>query len=212
MTINHLKFNVIKHPLILQKLTIMRKKTTDNKTFRETLKELSALMVYEITRNVEVASNLIQTPLGAATGYNLIQPIVIAPILRAGLIMADGILNLIPTARVGHIGLYRNHKTLQPVEYFCKLPSNLSKSLTLIIDPMLATGNSAAKSADIIKKHGGKNIKFVCLISCPEGFEVFNKRHPDIDVYTAHVDKKLNKKGYIIPGLGDAGDRLFGTE
>jgi len=190
----------------------MRNKETDNKLFRELLKELSALMVYEITRDVKVITQTIQTPLAPADGFKLAKPIVIVPILRAGLIMADGILNLIPMARVGHIGLYRNEKTLQPVQYFCKLPTNLSKALTIVIDPMLATGNSAAHSIEIVKKRGAKDIKFVCLIACPEGFRVFNKLHPDIPVYTAFIDKRLNKKGYILPGLGDAGDRLFGTE
>ncbi len=212
MIYQHPSLKIINHPLILQKLSIMRNKETDNKLFRELLKELSALMVYEITRDVKVITQTIQTPLAPTDGFKLAKPIVIVPILRAGLIMADGILNLIPMARVGHIGLYRNEKTLQPVQYFCKLPTNLSKSLTIVIDPMLATGNSAAHSIEIVKARGAKDIKFVCLIACPEGFNVFNKIHPDIPVYTAFIDKRLNKKGYIIPGLGDAGDRLFGTE
>jgi len=205
------RLKIVKHPLILQKLTIMRNKKTDNKLFRELLNELSALMAYEITRDVKLCTNEIETPLGKTIGYKLAKPIAIVPILRAGLIMADGILNLIPMASVGHIGIYRDEKTLRPVEYFCKLPKNINKALTLVIDPMLATEHSAAKSIEIIKERGGADIKFVCLISCPEGFKVFNKEHPDIDVYTAFIDEKLNKKGYIVPGLGDAGDRLFGT-
>ncbi len=206
------RLNIVKHPLILEKLSIMRDKRTDPKTFRELLKELSALMVYEITRNIDVLQYKVKTPMCDTSGVKLAKPIVIVPILRAGLVMADGILNLIQTAKVGHIGLYRDEKTLKPVEYFCKLPKKIDQSLTIIIDPMLATGFSAAKSIDIIKKRGCKDIKFVCLIACPEGYKSLHALHPDIDIYAANLDEKLNNKGYIIPGLGDAGDRLFGTE
>lgn len=206
------KFTVIKHPLIQEKLSVMRDAKTNPKLFRELLKELSALMVYEITRNIETVKYKMRTPLCTADGFKLAKPVVIVPILRAGLVMADGILNLIQNAKVGHIGLYRDEKTLQPVEYFCKLPKTISESITIIIDPMLATGYSAAKSIEIVKKIGGKDIKFVCLISCPEGYKALHKLHPDIEIFTANLDDKLNNRGYILPGLGDAGDRLFGTE
>jgi len=206
------KFTVIKHPLIQEKLSVMRDSSTPPKMFRELLKELSALMVYEITRDIGLIKYRMQTPLCQTNGFRLAKPVVLVPILRAGLVMADGILNLIQTAKVGHIGLYRDEKSLKPVEYFCKLPKNLGKSITIIIDPMLATGFSAAKSIEIVKKRGGKDIKFVCLISCPEGYKALHKLHPDIDIYTANLDDRLNQRGYILPGLGDAGDRLFGTE
>jgi len=202
---------VLDHPLIQCKLTRMRDVATDNETFRRLLDELTALMVYEITRDYPLRDRRTQTPLEIMTGRVLAEPIVLIPILRAGTGMLGGVLNLIPTAKVGHIGLYRDPKTLEPVEYYCKLPPEIPDAHTMLVDPMLATGGSAIAATDIIKREGGSRIQFLCLVASPEGVESYSAAHPDVPIYTASLDRQLNEKGYILPGLGDAGDRIFGT-
>ncbi len=204
--------HLIEHPLIQHKLTLMRDKNTTTKEFRELVKEVSALMVYEISRSMKLKDVEIETPIGKTYGKLLRDEIAIIPILRAGIIMAEGIIDLIPTAKVGHIGLYRDPETLKPVEYYCKLPNNISEYKVFLVDPMLATGGSAIKAIEVIKDKGAKDIIFVCLISAPEGLENLSKEYPDIPIYTISIDEKLNSHGYIVPGLGDAGDRLFGTK
>ncbi len=204
--------HLIDHPLIQHKLTLMREKETSTKEFRELVKEVSALMVYEISRNVSLTDVDIETPIGKAKGKLLKDEIAIIPILRAGITMAEGIIDLIPTAKVGHIGLYRDPETLEPVEYYCKLPRHIEKYKIFIVDPMLATGGSAIKAIEMLKEKGVKNISFVCLISAPEGLDKLSKSFPDIPIYTISIDSHLNSHGYIVPGLGDAGDRLFGTK
>ena len=204
--------HLIEHPLIQHKLTLMREKSTSTKEFRELVKEVSALMVYEISRNMKLKEIDIETPIGAAKGKVLRDEIAIIPILRAGITMAEGIIDLIPTAKVGHIGLYRDPKTLKPVEYYCKLPNHIDEYKIFIVDPMLATGGSAVKAIEVIKGRGAKNISFVCLISAPEGLETLSSTFPDVPIYTIAIDDHLNSHGYIVPGLGDAGDRLFGTK
>jgi len=203
--------HVIEHPLIQSKLTRMRDERTDNEAFRRLLEELTALMVYEITRNYPLREKRINTPLESTTGGVLDVPIVLAPILRAGTGMLGGVLNLVPMAKVGHIGLYRDPKTLQPVEYYCKLPPELPSAQVILVDPMLATAGSAIAATDIIKREGGKRIQFLCLVAAPEGVEAYSSVHPDVPIFTAALDRELNAKGYILPGLGDAGDRIFGT-
>lgn len=204
---------VVDHPLIKHKLTIMRKKDTGPKEFRELLKEITLLLAYEATRHIEIKEVEIETPISKAKGYYIEDKrIVIVPILRAGLAMADGILELLPNASVGHIGIYRDPETLQAVEYYCKLPSLDHTNEIFILDPMLATGVSALKAIELVKKRGGKKITFVSLIAAPEGVEVLKKAHSDITIYTASLDERLNNHGYIIPGLGDAGDRLYRTK
>ncbi len=204
--------HLIEHPLIQHKLTLMRDKNTTTKEFRELVKEVSALMVYEISRNMKLKETDIETPIGKTKGKVLKDEIAIIPILRAGIIMAEGIIDLIPTAKVGHIGLYRDPETLKPVEYYCKLPKNIGSYKVLLVDPMLATGGSAIKAIEVIKEKGARDIVFVCLISAPEGLENLSKAYPEIPIYTISIDEKLNSHGYIVPGLGDAGDRLFGTK
>jgi len=204
--------HLIEHPLIQHKLTLMRDKNTNTKEFRELVKEVSALMVYEIARDTEMKTIEVETPIGKTKGRIMKDEIAVIPILRAGIIMADGIIDLIPTAKVGYIGLYRDPDTLEPVEYYCKLPNHIEKYKVFVVDPMLATGGSAIKAIEILKERGAKNITFVCLISAPEGLEKLSSRFPDIPVYTISIDEKLNSHGYIVPGLGDAGDRLFGTK
>ena len=203
--------HVIEHPLIQSKLTRMRDKRTDNETFRRLLEELTALMVYEITRDYPLSQIEIETPFEVTSGRVLGVPIVLAPILRAGTGMLGGVLNLVPMAKVGHIGLYRDPTTLRPVEYYCKLPPNLSKAHVILVDPMLATAGSAIAATDIIKREGGRHIQFLCLVAAPEGVAAFSEVHPDVPIFTAGLDRELNEKGYILPGLGDAGDRIFGT-
>ena len=204
--------HLIEHPLIQHKLTLMRNKNTNTKEFRELVKEVSALMVYEIARNTEMKTIEVETPIGKTKGKVMKDEIAVVPILRAGIIMADGIIDLIPTAKVGYIGLYRDPETLEPVEYYCKLPNHIEEYKVFVVDPMLATGGSAIKAIEILKERGAKNITFVCLISAPEGLNKLSSRFPDIPVYTISIDEKLNSHGYIVPGLGDAGDRLFGTK
>lgn len=205
--------HVIDHPLIQHKLTMLRDKNTAPKEFRELLEEISSLMVYEITRDLSLEETEIETPLKRTKGKVLInKEIGIIPILRAGLVMAEGILKLLPSAKVGHIGLYRDHETLQPVQYYTKLPEDIDKREVIVVDPMLATGGSAIAAVSILKARKVKKIKFVCLIASPEGVKAIEESHPDIEIYTAAIDEYLDENGYIVPGLGDAGDRLYGTK
>ncbi|MBQ6231947.1 MAG: uracil phosphoribosyltransferase [Clostridia bacterium] len=207
------KVVVFDHPLIQHKLSIMRDKNTGCKEFRELLDEISMLMVYEVTRDLQTEEVEIETPICVTKTKMLAgKPIGIIPILRAGLGMVDGILNLIPNAKVGHIGLYRDPKTLNPVEYYCKLPEDAEHRELIVLDPMLATGGSASAAINFIKQRGCHNIRSVNLIAAPEGIARLQKDHPDVDIYVAALDDHLNDHGYIVPGLGDAGDRLFGTK
>ena len=204
---------ILNHPLIQHKLTLIRDKNTQVKEFRELVDELSNLMAYEVTREIELEETEIETPI-SKTKSKIIsgKNIAIVAILRAGLGMVDGILKLIPPAKVGHIGIYRDPDTLSPVEYYAKLPSDISDRKVIVVDPMLATGGTAVACVDYLKKKGSIDIKFMCLIAAPEGIGYFQKYHQDTKIFTAAVDEKLNSYGYIVPGLGDAGDRLFGTK
>lgn len=207
------KVTQIAHPLILHKLSLIRDKNTGSKDFRELVEEVAMLMAYEVTRDMQVEEVEIETPMCKAKCKMLSgKKLAIVPILRAGLGMVDGMLKLIPAAKVGHIGLYRDEKTLQPVEYFCKLPQDIEEREVIVTDPMLATGGSATDAITLLKKKGAKNIRLMCLISAPEGVRAVMDAHPDVDIYVAAIDEKLNEQGYIVPGLGDAGDRLFGTK
>ncbi|AND42446.1 MULTISPECIES: uracil phosphoribosyltransferase [Cytobacillus] len=207
------KVYVFDHPLIQHKLTYIREKSTGTKEFRELVDEVATLMAFEITRDMPLEEITIETPVSTMKSSVLAgKKLGIIPILRAGIGMVDGILKLIPAAKVGHIGLYRDPETLQPVEYYAKLPSDVEERDFIVVDPMLATGGSAIEAIHSLKKRGGKNIKFMCLIAAPEGVEAVQEAHPDVDIYIAALDEKLNEKGYIVPGLGDAGDRLFGTK
>ncbi len=204
---------VLDHPLIQHKLTFIRSKDTGTKEFRELVDEVAGLMAFEITRDLPVEEKTIETPVTTAVAKTLSgKKIGLVPILRAGLGMVDGILRMIPAAKVGHVGLYRDPKTLLPVEYYIKLPSDIEERELIVIDPMLATGGSANDAIASLKKRGATNIKLMCLIAAPEGVELVKKEHPDVDIYLAGLDEKLDEKGYIVPGLGDAGDRLFGTK
>ncbi|MBS5939505.1 uracil phosphoribosyltransferase [Clostridium sartagoforme] len=207
------KVTQINHPLILHKLAFIRNKETGSKDFRELVEEVSMLMAYEVTRDLSTEEVEIETPI-CKTKCKMLsgKKVAIVPILRAGLGMVDGMLKLIPAAKVGHIGLYRDEETLQPVEYFCKLPQDIAERDVIVVDPMLATGGSAADAITMLKKRGAKNLRLMCLISSPEGIEFVQNAHPDVDIYVAGIDEKLNENGYIVPGLGDAGDRLFGTK
>lgn len=207
------KVFVFDHPLIQHKITYIRDKNTGTKEFRELVDEVAALMMFEITRDMPLEEIEVETPVRTAKSNVLAgKKLGIIPILRAGIGMVDGILNLIPAAKVGHVGLYRDPETLQPVEYYIKLPPGVEDRELIVVDPMLATGGSAVAAIDSLKKRGAKHIKFMCLIAAPEGVEAMQKAHPDVDIYIAGLDEKLNEKGYIVPGLGDAGDRLFGTK
>ena len=207
------KLHVFDHPLIAHKLSIMRQTKTGSKDFRELLNEIAMLMGYEITRDLPVEDYEIETPLEKMAGKRISgKKLAIVPILRAGLGMVDGLLTLVPVAKVGHIGLYRDPETHTPVEYYCKLPADAQEREILLVDPMLATGGSASAAIGFLKKRGCKNIKLVNLIAAPEGVARVQADHPDVDIYVAGMDEKLNDHGYIIPGLGDAGDRLFGTK
>lgn len=202
---------LVNHPLIQAKLTKLRDKRTDRLQFRQILEELTALMVYEITRDFPVRSVEVETPFERTRGVELARSVVLVPILRAGIVMLDGVLSLIPSARVGHIGIYRDPATLKPVEYFVKLPAHLSEALVIVVDPMLATGGSAVHAVRLVKERGGEDIRFLCLVAAPEGVRVMSEVHPDVPIYAAALDRELDPHGYIRPGLGDAGDRLFGT-
>ena len=207
------KVTEISHPLILHKLAIIRDKNTGAKDFRELVEEVSMLMAYEVTRDIPTTEVEIETPVCKTKCTVLAgKKMAIVPILRAGLGMVDGMIKLIPAAKIGHIGLYRDEETLQPVEYFCKLPQDIAEREVIVVDPMLATGGSAADAITLLKNKGAKQIRLMCLISSPEGIEMVQKNHPDVDIYVAAIDERLNEHGYIVPGLGDAGDRLFGTK
>lgn len=207
------KVYVFDHPLIQHKTAMIRKIETPTKDFRQLVKEIAMLMGYEATRNLELEPVDIETPI-CKTTVNMLkgEDIAIVPILRAGVGMVDGMLELVPNAKVGYIGLYRDPETHEPHEYYCKLPADIDKRQIFVVDPMLATGGSAVAAIDFVKQRGGKNITFMCLIAAPEGIEVLQKAHPDVDIYIAAKDEKLNENAYIVPGLGDAGDRIFGTK
>lgn len=205
--------NVMTHPLIQHKVTLIRNVETGSKDFRELLEEITLLMGYEITRDLPLEEVEVQTPLVKTIGKQIAgKKLAIIPILRAGLGMVSGLLDLMPMAKVGHIGLYRDPETLKPVEYYCKLPSDLTDRRIIVTDPMLATGGSAAAAITLLKEKGCKDIQLMCLVAAPEGVEVVNKEHPDVRIYVAALDEGLNEHGYILPGLGDAGDRIFGTK
>ena len=207
------KVYVFDHPLIQHKLSYIRDKNTGTKEFRELVDEVASLMAYEITRDMPLESVTIETPVGPADCKVISgKKVGLVPILRAGLGMVDGILKLIPAAKVGHVGLYRDPATLQPVEYYCKLPTDIEERELIVIDPMLATGGSAAAAITFLKQKGAKSIKLMCLIAAPEGVQKVQEEHNDVDIYVAAVDEMLNDHGYIVPGLGDAGDRLYGTK
>ncbi|MDE5767442.1 MAG: uracil phosphoribosyltransferase [Malacoplasma sp.] len=203
---------IFNHPLIKDKLTRMRKKETESTKFRDNLKEITQLMAYEVTKNFELDRIEIETPITKMLGYKLKEKIVLIPILRAGLGMVDGLKDLIPTASIGHIGIYRDEETSKPKEYYCKMPENLKNGNAIILDPMLATGGSASKAIEIIKGYQPKSISLICLVGAPEGLKVIESNHKDVNIYIAQLDEKLNDKFYIVPGLGDAGDRIFGTK
>lgn len=203
---------ILNHPLIDHKLTIMRNKETGTKEFRQNLDEIAMIMSYEVTKGLPLKNIEIETPICSMTGKKLVRPVVLVPILRAGLGLVDGFKTVIPTAKVGHIGMARNEETLEPEEYYAKFPSCLPDADVIVLDPMLATGGSASSAITNIKKRGAKYIKLACLVAAPEGIDVIEKEHPDVDLVVAALDERLNDKGYIVPGLGDAGDRLFGTD
>ena len=200
-----------KHPLVAHKVSVLREKDTEPKKFRELVREISALLTYEATTDLLITPKDVQTPLAIAHGYTLLHKIGLIPILRAGLGMVEGVWELMPSAEVWHIGLYRDEKTLKPVQYYNKLPIEPTVTVCLILDPMLATGGSAVATTDILKQWGVKKIKFVGIIGAPEGIQLMQSRHPDVPIHLAAVDERLNEHGYILPGLGDAGDRQFGT-
>ena len=206
--------HVMDHPLIAHKLSIMRNKKTGSKDFRELLNEIAMLMGYELTRDLPLESITIETPVRRTKAKKIAgKKLAIVPILRAGLGMVDGLLSLVPVAKVGHIGMYRDPETHLPVEYYCKMPADIQDRIVILVDPMLATGGSASDALKLLKdKYGCKSIRFMCLVACPEGVAKVQADHPDVDIYTAAMDEKLNEHDYIVPGLGDAGDRIFGTK
>ena len=206
------KLFVSNHPIIAHKLSIMRDENTPNDVFRHMLDDISALMCYEITKDLQLDEYELKTPIKQTTGKRLSGQVVLVPVLRAGLGMLDGLAKLIPNVKIGHIGLYRDHETHKPVKYYCKLPSNIENSEIIVVDPMLATGGSAVDAIQMLNDEGCRNIKFLCLVSAPEGVEFLQRSHEDVDVYTCALDEKLNENAYIVPGLGDAGDRIFGTD
>ena len=204
---------ILDHPLLQHKLTQIRNEKTPTMQFRQIINEIGGLMAYEITRDLPLEEVEVKTPVATTKAYVMAgKKMVIVPILRAGLGMVDGILQMIPSARIGHVGIFRDEETLQPHEYFAKFPEELEQRDVFIVDPMLATGGSAIAAVDAVKKRGGKRIKLICLVGTPEGVKAMNDAHPDVDIYLAALDEKLNEKGYIVPGLGDAGDRIFGTK
>jgi len=205
--------HVISHPLVQHKLTMIRDLETGPKDFRDLLEEISVLMAYEVTRDMPLEEVEVETPMGKTRGQTIAgKKVGVVPILRAGLGMVNGVLRLIPTAKVGHIGVYRDPETLKPVEYYCKLPVDVEERQIILLDPMLATGGSAAAGISYLKQRGVPSIKLMCLVAAPEGIALVQREHPDVEIFTAAVDERLNSHGYIIPGLGDAGDRLFGTK
>lgn len=203
---------IIDHPLVQRDVSILRDKKTPNHLFRNVLSRIAGMMAFEVTHDFQLKAYPLQTPLQKTKGYKLKNDVVIVPILRAGLGMVEGFMNVLPEARVGHVGLYRDEETLEPIDYYSKFPKTLSRSLVLLIDPMLATGGSAKAALTFLKNKGAKNIRLVCLVASPAGVRIIQKNHPDVHIFCAVVDKGLNSKGYILPGLGDAGDRFFGTE
>ena len=204
---------IMDHPLIQHKIGLIRKKDTGTKDFRQTISEIAMLICYEATRELKLADVEVETPICRTTVKELSgKKMAIVPILRAGLGMVDGMLNLIPAAKVGHIGLYRDPETLKPVEYYCKLPADCAEREVFVVDPMLATGGSSVAAIRMLKEKGCRNIHFMCIIAAPEGLQAMKEAHPDVDVYVGALDEKLNDHGYIVPGLGDAGDRIFGTK
>ena len=204
---------IVDHPLIQHKISLMRDRNTGTKEFRDLVSEIATLLCYEATRDLPTEEVEVETPIALARTHVLAgRKLALVPILRAGLGMVDGMLTLIPAAKVGHIGLYRNEETLQPVEYYCKLPADISEREVIVLDPMLATGGSACDAISLIKKRGAKHIKFICIIAAPQGLAKLQATHPDVDIYIGQMDDHLNENGYIVPGLGDAGDRIFGTK
>ena len=205
--------HVMDHPLLRHKIDYIRRKEVGTKEFREIIEEISMLMCYEATRELKLEDVEIETPICTMQGKELAgRKLAVVPILRAGLGMVEGILHMIPASKIGHIGLYRDSETLEPVEYYCKLPADCDKREVFVVDPMLATGGSSAAAITMLKEKGVKNIRFLCVIAAPEGVEKMKKEHPDVDIYIGVLDEKLNEHGYIVPGLGDAGDRIFGTK
>ncbi|HEY5891901.1 MAG TPA: uracil phosphoribosyltransferase [Chthoniobacterales bacterium] len=208
---DHPGVTIIDHPILRARLTTLRDKRTTPEVFAEQLREISALILFEMTRTISTDPIEVETPLRVASGAKLARPLVLVPILRAGLAMVDGMARILPGVSIGHIGMYRNEETLEPQQYYFKFPPCLQKADVLLVDPMLATGNSAISAVSLLKKQGATSIRYACVISCPEGIRAFTAAHPDIPVFTSAVDEKLNERGYIVPGLGDAGDRYFGT-
>ncbi len=204
---------IVEHPLIQHKISLLRDRNTGTKEFRDLVSEVAMLLCYEATRDLPTEEVEVETPIALARTKVLAgRKLALVPILRAGLGMVDGMLRLIPAAKVGHIGLYRNEGTLQPVEYYCKLPKDIAEREVMVLDPILATGGSATDAISLIKKRGAKHIKFIALLAAPEGMKALHEAHPDVDIYVGALDERLNAQGYIVPGLGDAGDRIFGTK
>lgn len=203
--------HIVEHPLIQHKLSLIRNRDTGTKDFRQNLNEIAGLMAYEITRDLPLTKTRVETPLESCGADELACEIVLVPVLRAGLGMVDGITSLIPTAKVGHIGLYRDHDTLEPMNYYAKFPGNINEAVVMVLDPMLATGGSASSALKALKAEGARILKLVCIVGAPEGIQKIETEHPDVEIFLAARDRKLNEKGYILPGLGDAGDRIFGT-
>jgi uracil phosphoribosyltransferase len=203
---------IIDHPVIKRDLTILRDRSTENDLFRTTLRRISAVMAFEVTRDLALRPAPVRTPLEKTQGFELAEDVVIVPVLRAGLGLVDGFLDLLPQARVGHVGLYRNELTLEPVDYYSKFPRSVNRSLVLLLDPMLATGGSGVSAITFLKRKGAKRIRFVTLLAAPEGVRRVTRAHPDVRIFSTVLDRQLNEHGYILPGLGDAGDRIFGTD
>ena len=215
MPIAHQDFknlHVFAHPLVQDKIARARNVDTPQSQIRRLLNEIAGLMTYEVCRELKTRDTEVRTPIGVANGRYLDEPLTLVPILRAGIGMTDGMLGLLPEARVGHVGLYRNEETLEPVEYYAKFPPDMADGMVLLIDPMLATGGSASAAVDLLKKRGCERIRFICLVAAPEGVQRLEEDHPNLPVYSAVLDERLDEKGYIVPGLGDAGDRIFGTQ